>query len=144
MSNRVLVFVFLLAVVVLAPMCQPDQKVIEQERIFEVVLRYWIDRMPGDCKTPNGVFLQIMKQDPPPEVLTRLKDTNCNLQYGSAYSYGKGVRLSIDRIEWHSDKSVTVWTCNWVSMKAGAWYSNEVVKVSGKWEVLGHKLREVS
>jgi hypothetical protein len=144
MSNRVLAFVFLLAAVVLAPMCQPDQKVVEQERIFEVVLKYWINRMPGDCKKPNGVFLQIMKKDPPPEVLTRLKDINCNLQNGSAYSYGKGVRLSIDRIEWHSDKSVTVWTCSWWSMKAGAWHSNEVIKISGKWEVLGHKLLEVS
>jgi hypothetical protein len=144
MLKRVFAFAFVMAAVVLSPMSLPDQRAAEQENIFEVVLKYWINRMPGDCKPPNAVYLQIMKQDPPPEVLTRLKDINCNLQSGSAYSYGKGVRLSIDRIEWHSDKSVTVWTCSWWSMKAGAWYSNEVIKISGKWEVLGHKLLEVS
>jgi len=112
----------------------PADRAEDAGAVYEAVFRYHLQKLP----TPVRAYLTVDGQDPPADLLKRLRRDWPNLQPASAEPKEKGLRVYVKSLKWIDQDTAEMNAGHWFPTKyAGEGYfgDHRVVRHGERWVV---------
>jgi hypothetical protein len=113
-----------------APAARPDEAI----DVYEAVFRYRLQQQPADAEA----YLSVDGQDPPAELLRRLRQDWPNLKPASEEPRDKGRRVYAEGLRWEGRDAAVMKAGYWFPTKAagqGYFADHHVTRDQGRWVV---------